>query len=208
LPEHTRGDAYRLATPADHAAFYDAWAPTYELDFAQASAYTYPEQVAEIFLARATPSDAPVADIGCGTGLLGAAISVSGLPIDGFDISAGMQDVAREKGAYRDLIVTDLKVLATSGAYGAIVSSGTFTFGHLSAQALPRILGLGRGGALCVIGVNALHFEDGHFEDVLHDLVVTGRIDAPERHDILAYATADPADPLNRATVLAFRLSR
>jgi hypothetical protein len=99
---HRREDAYRLQTPADHQSYYDAWAATYDADFALASGYRPPRAVAQAFLELAGPQDTPIADIGCGTGLLGISL---GLPdVDGFDISSGMLAAAARTAAYRHLI--------------------------------------------------------------------------------------------------------
>ena len=156
--DHDREGAYSLETPAQHVAYYDRWAATYDADFAQHEGYTYPANLVKHYLALAGPDDGPVADIGCGTGLAGAAFAAQGsaLDVDGLDISPGMLEQARAKPGdpYRALHVADLtdpSTLPGRGGYGGLVSSGTFTFGHLGPAELETALLLGRPNALCVL---------------------------------------------------------
>ncbi len=66
LPEN----AYKLATPDDKKAYYDRFAASYDDDFADALGYHYPKAIASAYRDQATDQDAPIADIGCGTGLV------------------------------------------------------------------------------------------------------------------------------------------
>lgn len=208
MADGTRDGAYLLGSPAAHAAYDDDWAATYDEDFADATGYTYPGRVAQVFLAVARPADEPVVDVACGTGLLGAALLGSGMAVDGLDISGGMLAQARAKGAYRDLRVTDLTLPQTSASYGAVVSSGAFTLGHLGTDVLVGLLGLGRPGALYVIGVNSRHFVESAFADVLATLASDSRITSVVLHERSVYDIVDdPDDPMNRATIVEFRLA-
>jgi predicted TPR repeat methyltransferase len=128
---HNRAAAYGLKTPADHVRFYDAWSVTYDDDFASASGYLPPGEVGRTFRDLAGLNDSPIADIGCGTGLVGTALGLAA--VDGFDISPGMLAAAARTGWYRNLFTADLTEaeLPVAAAYGGIVSSGTFTRGHL-----------------------------------------------------------------------------
>ena len=211
MAEHTRDEAYRLSDPAAHAAYYDRWAPTYDDDFAQAAGYLAPAEVARVFRSVAATTDDPVADVGCGTGALGAALAGSGYVVDGLDISPGMLERARLTGAYRRLLTADLTATPLPGAgdYGAVVSSGTFTIGHLGPQAMPAVLGLLRPGGLCVLGVNARHFADAGFAVALAALAAEGRIGPVELRTVSTYAhPEDPDDLLSRARVVVTRRTR
>ena len=130
--------AYALKTPDDNIALYENWADTYDQDFAQRMDYQLPRHVADYFIRNKSMNGA-VLDIGAGTGLLADCLSdQQDLIIDAIDISAAMLDVASSKGLYRSTIVADLtKPLSIKNdTYGAIISSGTFTHGHVGPDCL------------------------------------------------------------------------
>ncbi len=169
---YSRDEAYTLSNSAEHRAYYDNWAKTYDQDFAKETKYIYPQKICDILYARSVSEDMTIADIGCGTGLIGADLKHDKWFIDGFDISTGMLEEARKKGVYRDLIRLDLKNEKDypSVLYSAVVSCGTFTLGHLGPDVLKTMLKLCRDQALCVIGVNLKHFETFGFQSTFTEL--------------------------------------
>ncbi|GAB5448298.1 class I SAM-dependent DNA methyltransferase [Gymnodinialimonas sp.] len=171
-------NAYRLATPDDNAAYYAAFAASYDEDFADALGYRYPQAIAAIYRDQASAEDHPIADIGCGTGLVAEALGKGAGEIDGVDISAEMLAVARSKGLYRTTIQADLTgdIGRIQNDYGAVLSAGTFTNGHLGPDRLEPLLAIAKPGALFVIGVNAAFFARAGFEPVIRDLEARGRI--------------------------------
>jgi len=205
MAAHDREGAWRLESPSAHRTYYDEWAPTYEETFLSATGYRVPEDVARVFLERSGPSDSPVADLGCGTGALGRALGRA--DVEGFDISPGMLDQARSSGAYRDLHCVDLTSAEPARRFGGIVSSGTFTMGHLGPEGLDMVLGLGRREALVVIGVNARHFAEAGFAPALAALMATGRITDPDVETVASYAGqgSDGSDE-NSTCLVAFRI--
>jgi SAM-dependent methyltransferase len=105
--------------------------------------------VAAAFLAGG--GTGPVLDVGAGTGLVGAALRGLGWAgeIDGIDLSPQMLDQAREKQVYRDLIEADVtRPLPLPGGYNGVVSSGTFTHGHVGPEALGPMLAVAAPGVL------------------------------------------------------------
>lgn len=207
MTEHTREDAYRLSSPAEHREYYDAWAASYDADFIRARRYLVPTAVARAFLEHATEADTPIADIGCGTGRLGVALGVPG--IHGFDVSPAMLDQAAATGAYEALHLSDLTDHGTliAAEYGGLVSSGTFTHGHLGPADLFSILRLGRPGALCAFGINADHFAAAGFDALLGDLAASRSIDAIAQTQTSSYADDEVPDiPVNRTVVAVLRL--
>ena len=152
--------AYALETPDDNRKLYGDWAETYDKSFAQNMDYQLPAHVARVFTELG--GTGPVLDVGAGTGLLAEALSTcSDVVIDALDLSADMLAVAGQKGIYRTLIEADLtKTLPIEPAqYNGIVSSGTFTHGHVGPDALDKLIALARPDALFVLSVNAEHFE-------------------------------------------------
>ena len=153
--------AYALETPADNKRLYADWANTYDKGFGEAMDYALPAHVADVFASRAPMPQTAVLDVGVGTGLLGDALGPLACPLDGLDISPDMLAVAAGKELYRDLYEADLTAPLDipSNSYSAIISSGTFTHGHVGPDALDELLRIARAGAFFALSVNAEHFD-------------------------------------------------
>jgi len=152
--------AYALDGPDANRRLYADWAGSYDAGFADAMSYALPRAVAETFARQG--GTGPVLDVGAGTGLLAEALRpLCKLEIDALDVSAEMLAEAERKMVYRRLIEADLTKRLSIGVnqYAGVVSSGTFTHGHVGPDALDRLLPVARPGALFVLSVNAEHFE-------------------------------------------------
>ena len=147
----------------DPAQHYDAWADEYEADLLGNYRYCA-HTIAVDALADAVPDrGAAIIDIGCGTGLVGAALQGHGFTrIDGVDISSGMLAKARARGIYRTLFQQNAEEApaAPVGHYDAVISVGSFGIGHLGPEAMPRLVDYARPGAPIVIFMNAEPFID------------------------------------------------
>lgn len=197
--------AYQLATPADNIDYYREFAKTYDTEFAEGLGYTYPSRVASVFLSLATATDQPIADIGCGTGLVGAALN--GAIVDGMDISPEMLAKAARRRCYRTLYEVDLTAeeLPLPREYGGVVSAGTFTHGHLGPDVLMGLLDLVHDGGLFVVGINVQHFKAHGFSDCLDALVAEGRITTHDMQDVPIYEKGGHDHAGDRALVVTFR---
>lgn len=200
-------NAYLLTTPEDNIRYYQAFAPTYDTDFAQGLGWHYPQAVAGIYRREATGEDVPVADIGCGTGYVAEKLGLPTDQIDGFDISPDMLAIAGPKALYRALHQVDLTgpLTAIPQNYGAVLSAGTFTHGHLGPDTLENLLRIARSGALFVIGVNLVHFHTRGFATLLDDLHSTGKISASQTDEIRMYSKEGHDHSEDRALVVQFR---
>ena len=198
-------NAYDLNTPEDNRAYYKAFAPSYDAEFAQALGYCYPRIIAEAYHSAAPPSDTLIADIGCGTGLLAEALSPDCL-IDGFDISKEMLAQSKEKGLYRDLFECDITqdLSQFRGRYGAVLSAGTFTHGHLGPEPLSNILKIGSQGSLFVIGINKAHFETKGFREKLQEMTDRTEITRPALRETEIYDKKNHEHAQDRALVVTF----
>ena len=199
--------AYSLGAPDTHIDFYRDFAELYDSTFAASLGYIYPLGIASVLSGQQRPQGA-ILDIGCGTGLVATAIrkvDPSAL-IDGVDISPDMLGKARAKGEYRDLVAADLTAdcshIATD--YAAIVSAGTFTFGHLGPELIPNMVGLCRPGAVAALGVNSVYFVEQEFRDFLDSLETKGRITNVALHEMPIYDGRDEAHQDDTAMILAF----
>lgn len=196
-------EAYSVQTPEDNRRLYAKWAATYESGWVDVRKYRYPRAIAELFDA-VIPLDfgTTVVDIGCGTGLAGMYLSRlrRGCAIDGLDISPEMLEEAAQKigdsggRTYRALFERDLTqpVHDTNAPYDALISSGTFTHGHLGPDAISNLLPLVRHGGFFVIGANAEHFAARDFQGFLSGLTLQGSISTVEYQRIDVYEEGSP----------------
>jgi len=197
--------AYALNGVEDVRALYRDWATTYDADFVEAMGYVYPQEVARLFAERRRAGDVPVLDIGCGSGAVAEA--AAGIGMDGLDLSPDMLRVAAAKGLYRRTIEGDLlaRLPIPDATYGALLSAGTFTHGHVGPQALDEVVRIAGPGALFVLGINGAHFEEHGFGAAFARLAEEKRITEPDYVDCPVYAgdSHDHADV--RALVTVFR---
>ena len=160
--------AYALKSPEDNKRLYAEWAGDYDEGFAAREDYQLHIQTARAFVSAG--GQGPVLDVGAGTGLCGAVLAGLGVgPIDATDISAEMLDQAMRKDIYRDAIEADLHqgLPVPRESYAGIVSSGTFTHGHLGPNVFPALLRAARPGAQFALSINARHYEALGFADAL-----------------------------------------
>ena len=175
---HSKEEAYKLASPGDHKKYYDKWSGKYDEEFVESENYKYPEKISKLFMNLAELKHSPIADIGCGTGVLGEELKDTDMVLDGYDISSGMLAEAKKKKVYRNLFecdITEEKVLPTS-EYGGVISCGTFTFGHLGPEYLVRVIQMLREGGLGVIGINKAHYLNKGFDQEIKRMESTGKI--------------------------------
>jgi predicted TPR repeat methyltransferase len=201
--------AYNLQNEQDNIAYYKDFAAHYDDGFADALGYNTPGALAKVFHKIATDEDFPIADIGCGTGLVAQALELSVGAIDGYDISAAMLDQARAKNLYRTLYEANLKqsLDAYPNNYGALISAGTFTLGHLGATDLENLLALLRKDGLVCITVSDAHFKAQGFAEFLERLSSARKITAPKIHTVPIYTKQDHDHGSDEAHILVFRKS-
>ena len=169
--------AYNLSSPADNISFYRGWAEDYDVDFAIGLDYRLPYQVANQFIKL--NGRGPVLDVGAGTGLLGIEISkLNKIEMHATDISEELLLVEEKKVIYSKSIVGDLTkgLPILDNTYNGIVSSGTFTHGHVGPEALFEITRILSKGGLAVLSVNSKHWHSLGFDNVLEMLKETGLV--------------------------------
>lgn len=197
--------AYALETPADNEAYYRDFAETYESGFVADTGYVYPREIARLFTSIAGPGDAPVLDVGAGTGLVAAHLGE--VAVDGIDISAEMLAVAAAKGLYRRRIRADLTgpLDIPDGFYGALVSAGTFTHGHVGPVCLAELLRVARPGALFCLGINLAVFDSAGFGSALARLVAEGRVGPVDFRPVTFYEGKQHDHSADRGVAAVFR---
>jgi len=102
-------DAYALETEADTRDFYARWADEYDAQLERGLRYIAPQTLVEMLARHLAAGDAPILDVGCGTGLTPGCLRALGFSaVDRVDFSRAMLEKAAEKGVYRKLIEADL----------------------------------------------------------------------------------------------------
>ena len=180
--------AYALGSADEARALYDEWAGTYDADLAHpAQDYVAPQRAAAV-VAEVEGVGGAILDAGCGTGLVGVALSSLGArTIDGVDLSPGMIGQARATGVYRHLQVADLTrpVPHEADAYDVVVCVGTLTRGHVGPGALGEFTRLVRPGGHVVATVPDAVWESGGFRAEAERL---------EQMSLVELVSADVAD--------------
>ncbi len=184
--------AYGLTSPDDSRRLYAQWAGDYDAGFAAREDYQLHIHTARAFVGAG--GQGPVLDVGAGTGLCGGVLAGLGVgPIDATDISVEMLEIAMQKDIYRDAIEADLNqgIPVSRGSYAGIVSSGTFTTGHVGPTAIHALLRVARPGARFALSVNARHFRSAGFAEIFAALRGAGKISDLALPEVRIYGDPD-----------------
>lgn len=200
-------NAYRLQSPDDNIAYYDKLANSYDNDFADGLGYALPQAIARRYRELSTNEDTPIADVGCGTGLLADALELPGLIIDGLDISDAMLSIAKKKQRYRQLYAVDLtrSVDSVMNNYGAVLSSGTFTHGHLGPDAVVKLLDIAKRTALFILSINKEHFVQLGFKSAFDSLTAEKRISELTSEEVNIYSVSGHEHSDDVGLIVSFR---
>ena len=161
-------DAYSLKTPEDSIKLYKKWAKTYDQDFALNSNYLSPNKICNYFNKHSKNTDTPILDVGAGTGLVGDCLYKTGnKKIIGIDISSEMLEQAKLKKCYSLLVEGDVtkKIPLKNNSFGAVVSAGTFTHGHVGPGVFDELLRIAKPGGLFILSINTKVFLKDGFKE-------------------------------------------
>ena len=166
-------DAYSVKTPEDNIKLYKVWASSYDDDFAKKNDYRSPVLISNYYDKYSNKNDVPVLDVGAGTGLVAEVMNKKNtIDIDAIDISPEMLESAKSKNCYNKLIEADLtkNLDIDNNYYGAIVSAGTFTHGHIGPNALDELLRVTKPSGLFVITSHSIVYVNHNFEQKFQDI--------------------------------------
>jgi len=146
-PEQLLARAYALRgnDPDATLKLYADWAETYDQTMLDGLSYRSPERIASLAAMTEARRDVRVLDVGCGTGLLASSLRAEGFNrVDGLDYSAPMLAVALRESRIDEAFLRDLNegIEMGSECYDMLVSTGTFTHGHVGAGCLPELMKL------------------------------------------------------------------
>lgn len=197
--------AYSLQTPEDSRRLYAEWADDYDAGFARNQDYRLHEVTARAFADAGGAG--PILDVGAGTGLCGEALAARGLgPIDATDISPEMLGRALAKEVYRDAIEADIfkGIPVPANSYSGVVSSGTFTTGHVGPDGIDPLLRVAKAAAIFALSINTRHYESAGFAAKFAEL--KGRITGLELIETRIYGpNADGPHKADTAYVALFK---
>jgi predicted TPR repeat methyltransferase len=136
----------KVYTAKNHEELMDAykdWATDYDTDTVDRFGYVAHVATADALERAMDTKDAYILDAGCGTGLVGIELAQKGYgKMDALDYSKEMLDEAEHKKVYRRHIQADLSkpLDIDANCYDAIVCTGTFTYGHVKAEAFDELV--------------------------------------------------------------------
>lgn len=169
--------AYHLDDEASMVDFYRKWAADYDHQMLDELGYISPTKIAQQLTQYLPNTQSTVFDIGCGTGLTCTFLAEKGYTnLDGIDLSPDMVRVASERGIYRELLVGDInQVLERNDeSYDAVVSSGTFTHGHVGPEPLDEIFRILKPGGILACTIHQDLWTSMGFEEKLAALAAKG----------------------------------
>jgi predicted TPR repeat methyltransferase len=140
----------KVYTAKNHEELMDAykdWAADYDTDTVDRFGYVAHVATADALDKALDTKDAYVLDAGCGTGLVGIELARKGYGnMDALDYSKEMLDEAERKKIYQRHIQADLSkpLDIDTDCYDAVVCTGTFTYGHVKAEAFDELVRITR----------------------------------------------------------------
>ena len=164
-------NAYDLKSPDDNIKLYSVWAETYDISFIDDMQYELHFAVAEEFVLNG--GKGLILDVGAGTGAVAEALlQKAKYCIEATDISEEMLKVADSKNIYKRSFFSDLtkEIPVTNSSYDGVVSSGTFTHGHVGPSSISELVRITKPGGLITISINEKHWISLNFESEVEKL--------------------------------------
>ena len=183
--------------------YYEDWATSYDQDLAH-EAYTAPE-ITAVLLNKTIdkhnllPAALEVADVGCGTGLVGVLLAQAGFKlIDGMDISPLMVEIAQQRGVYRqlqgDVDMTQSLNPAWRNAYDVVLCCGMFTLGHVPPETLRPLFDMTRSQGFIIVSTRTGYYDDSNYQAISDQFIADGIVmleqmlpNAPYTNDSLSH---------------------
>ena len=164
---------YKLKTTDEVMKYYDEWGfkNKYNQDMVDWK-YSGPKETVEVFKKYAKNKDIKIYDAGCGTGLVGTELKKFGFNyFDGADLSQKLLDLI-PKHLYQNLTKADLNknIKVKDSIYDAVMCVGTFTFGHVKANALDEFIRITKNGGLICFTINEGIYEEYGFDKKIEEL--------------------------------------
>lgn len=149
-------NAYRLDSSEATRNFYKDWAASYEEEITE-NGYASPLRTAEALVKCNAPLNAPLLDVGCGTGLSGAILQNAGFTeLQGSDFTPEMLAEAKAKEIYTHLHQADLNdpFEFVTEPFAVMTAIGVFAPGHAPPETIATIVDLLTQGGLFGFSMN------------------------------------------------------
>jgi predicted TPR repeat methyltransferase len=166
----------KVYTAENHEELMDAykdWAGDYERDTVQEYGYTAHIESANALNSALDSKESRILDAGCGTGLVGLELSRLGYRhMDALDYSTEMLAQAEKKAVYNELIQADLSkpLDLPDNKYDAVNCTGTFTYGHVGADAFEELIRVTRPGGIVCFTIREGAYEAFGYQDKMAEL--------------------------------------
>jgi SAM-dependent methyltransferase len=178
------------------AELYNRWAASYDTDL-MLTGYLHFPVVVGLACRHVNGRDAAILDAGVGTGTVGSLLNLLGYNnLTGLDMSDGMLAKARERQCYADLRkgILGEPLDFVDRSFDAILSTGTFTFGHAPASALDELVRLLEKNGILIFTVATAVWEEQGFKTKLESLVAAGHLTAVEATPVYRPMPFSPAE--------------
>ena len=164
---------YKLKTAEEILGYYRNWTENnkYNQDMVDMN-YTAPKETVSVLVKHAFQKDMKILDAGCGTGLVGIELKKHKYSnIDGVDFSQNMLDLV-PKDIYKNLNKFDLNkpLKYKNNTYDVVMCVGTFTYGHVKADALDEFIRIIKKKGLICFTINEGIYEEYGFDKKIKEL--------------------------------------
>lgn len=164
--------AFKQMSSAELQEFYNKWATSYDEDLDRmAGGYNNPQHLVNFVIKHVPNRQASILDIACGTGRVGRLLQHAGYThVDGHDGNQAMLDIARDNNLYKNYYLefiddSPMKTIS-SGFYDAVITTGSFTRGHLTAKCLKPIGLCVKPKGLLIIAMRGVALDWPDFQDM------------------------------------------
>ena len=164
---------YKLTSKKDVIEYYDKWVikDQFNKDMIDWN-YVAPKNSVNLFCKYAFNKKLKILDAGCGTGLVGIELLKKDFSnIIGVDFSKSMLDLV-PKNLYKSLDLIDLNksLNFNNKSFDAVICVGTFTYGHVKAEALDEFIRIVKKNGLICFTVNEGIYIKYKFDKKINEL--------------------------------------
>lgn len=166
-------NAYQLEGSEDTRRLYKDWAETYDEEITT-NGYASPLRTATALVACGADVNAPLLDIGCGSGISGLFLRDAGfVELHGSDFSPPMLRLAELKEIYTELHLADLAdpFEFVKSSLATVTAVGVMAPGHAQPDLIPQVMKLLRDGGLFGFSLNDHTLEDRGYFDQINRLI-------------------------------------
>ncbi|MEM7193940.1 MAG: class I SAM-dependent methyltransferase [Pseudomonadota bacterium] len=195
--------AFGATDNASLESHYQDWASSYDRENAKAG-FRLPSLTPGFLSRYVAPSDLPILDAGCGTGLTGDNLKILGYRnIEGIDLSENMLDVAQQTGAYSRLQNMTLgdHLDFPDDYFAAVISTGVFTEGHAPSSSFDELVRVTASRGYLVFNVRDDIYEQGGFREKQDSIEAEGLWTLIEKSDRFRPFTVEEPNVIARIFV-------